>query len=449
MSQIGQYVAPGSGFAPIDFIQGNTGGPVPPDIGSTIFLVGSGNINVAGNAGTSTLTITLVGTTNHAVQVGNAGGSLTSLGVGTDGQVLIGATGADPAFATITSSDNSILFTAGPNSLDMVAVGGGTSVTTITGNTGGPIAPTAGNINIVTANSNIVFAGAVSTETLDFGLTTNVLIGSVGSITTGTSNTALGKLALASDTSGDSNTAIGYESMVSSTTGSQNVAVGAWSMFNATVVASNNTAIGYSALYNLVSGVGNIALGQSAGANLTTTDSNNILVGNGGVIGDNSSIRIGTNGTHTSAFIAGIDGVNVGSIAKVVTLASDQLGTANITGGAGIVVTPGANTITISSSGTTPSNYTNVNTSPYVVLGTDEYLSVDSSGGPITIQLPNVATLSRVFTIKDRTGSAATNNITVTTVGGAVNIDGATTFVMNTAYESINVIGNSSTYEVY
>ena len=439
----------GSGFAPIDFIQGNTGGPVGPDFTDTIFLVGSGNINVAGNPGTNTLTITLVGTTNHAVQVGNASGSLTSLGVGTDGQVLIGATGADPAFATITSSDNSILFTPGPNSLDMVAVGSGSAVTTITGNTGGPLTPTAGNINIVTANSNIVFAGVVSTETLDFGLTSNILLGSIGSITTGTSNTALGKLALASDSSGDSNTAIGYEAMVSSTTGSQNVAVGAWSMFNAAVGADNNTAIGYSALYNLATGDNNIALGVNSGINLTAANSNNILIGSGGIVGDSGRIRIGTSGTQTTTFIAGIDGVNVGSVAKVVTLASDQLGTANITGGAGIVVTPGANTITISSSGITPSAYTNVNTSPYVVLITDEYLSVDSSGGPISILLPNSAALSQVFTIKDRTGSAATNNITVTTVGGVVNIDGAATFVMNTAYQAINVIGNGSTYEVY
>lgn len=449
MSQIGQYVAAGSGFTPIDFIQGNTGGAVPPNFADTIFLVGSGNINVAGNAGTSTLTITLVGTTNHAVQVGNASGSLTSIGVGTDGQVLIGATGANPAFATITSSDNSILFTPGPNSLDMVAVGSGSGVSTITGNTGGPLTPTAGNINIVTANSNIVFAGAVSTETLDFALTSNILLGSSGSITTGTSNTALGKLALASDSSGDSNTAIGYESMVSSTTGIQNVAVGAWSMFNSAIGANNNTAIGYSALYNLATGDNNIALGVNAGLNLTTTDSNNILIGNGGVVGDNSLIRLGTNGTHTATFIAGIDGVNVGSVAKVITLASDQLGTANILGGAGILVTPGANTITISSSGVTPSNYTNVNTSPYIVLVTDEYLSVDSSGGPISILLPNAATLTQVFTIKDRTGSAATNNITVTTVGGLVNIDGSSTFVMNTAYQAINVIGNGSTYEIY
>jgi len=413
MSQIGQYVAAASGFSTIDFIQGNTGGAVGPNISDVIFLVGSGNINVAGNPSTNTLTVTLVGTTNHAVQIGNAGGSLTSLGVGTNGQVLIGATGADPAFATITSSNNSILFTPGPNSLDMI-VSGSVALETITGNTGGAISPTAGNINIVTANSNVVFAGAASTETLDFGLTTNLLLGSAGAITSGTNNVSLGKLSLASDTSG-----------------------------------TNNTALGYSSLSSIVTGSNNISVGSSAGSNLTLASSNNILIGSAGVLADSATIRIGTNGTQTKTFIVGIDGVNVGSVAKIVTLASDQLGTAAITGGAGIVITPGANTITISSSGITPANYKNVNTSPYVVLITDEYLSVDSSIVPITIQLPNVAALSQVFIIKDRTGSAAINNITVTTVGGLVNIDGATTFVMNTAYQAIEVIGNASTYEIF
>src|SRR6187551_4019148 len=49
---------------------------------------------------------------------------------------------------------------------------------TLTGNIGGPISPTAGNWNIITANSTPVFQGAASTLTLDFALTDNLLIGS-------------------------------------------------------------------------------------------------------------------------------------------------------------------------------------------------------------------------------------------------------------------------------
>lgn len=124
-------------------------------------------------------------------------------------------------------------------------------------------------------------------------------------------------------------------------------------------------------------------------------------------------------------------------------------GNINVVGTGGVTVAgnPGTSTLTISFLNVL--TYTNVNTSPYVVLTTDQYLSVDCSGGPITVELPNAPVTGRVFIIKDRTGNAATNNITVTSVGGVLNIDGATTFVMNTAYESIEVIFNGTNYEVF
>lgn len=63
--------------------------------------------------------VSTASTTNHAVQVGNSTGTLTSLTVGTNGQVLVGSTGADPAFATLTSSNSSITFTTGAASLGL------------------------------------------------------------------------------------------------------------------------------------------------------------------------------------------------------------------------------------------------------------------------------------------------------------------------------------------
>ena len=44
---------------------------------------------------------------------------------------------------------------------------------------------------------------------------------------------------------------------------------------------------------------------MNAGGNLTTGN-NNIDIGNGGVAGESGQIRIGTNGTHTNTFVAGI-----------------------------------------------------------------------------------------------------------------------------------------------
>jgi hypothetical protein len=87
--------------------------------------------------------------------------------------------------------------------------------------------------------------------------------------------------------------------------------------------------------------------------------------------------------------------------------------------------------------------------SPYTVLSTDYYISVDSSGGAVTLRFPNAPTVNQTWTVKDRTGNASANNISVTTVGGAVTIDGATTYTIISNYGSINLINNATSYEVY
>jgi hypothetical protein len=52
--------------------------------------------------------------------------------------------------------------------------------------------------------------------------------------------------------------------------------------------------------------------------------------------------------------------------------------------------------------------------SPYAVLPTDTFLLVDPSGGPIEIDLPASALRSGAYlSIKDSTGNAQTNNITI------------------------------------
>lgn len=87
--------------------------------------------------------------------------------------------------------------------------------------------------------------------------------------------------------------------------------------------------------------------------------------------------------------------------------------------------------------------------SPYAALSTDVFISADVSAAAITVQLPNAPSTGRFFYVKDVAGNAATFNITVTTVGGAVNIDGATTFVMNTDYESGSFVFNGTSYSVF
>jgi hypothetical protein len=91
---------------------------------------------------------------------------------------------------------------------------------------------------------------------------------------------------------------------------------------------ANNTANGANALLANSTGNNNIAIGNDAGANVTST-SNNIEIANLGSAGDSGTIRIGTAGTQTSAFIAGIQGVITGNNNAVPVLidSNGQLGT--------------------------------------------------------------------------------------------------------------------------
>ena len=67
-------------------------------------------------------------------------------------------------------------------------------------------------------------------------------------------------------------------------------------------------------------------MGVSAGINLTT-GSNNIDIGNAGVAGESNTIRIGTAGTQTATFIAGITGATVPGGVGVIVGNNGQLGT--------------------------------------------------------------------------------------------------------------------------
>jgi hypothetical protein len=161
-----------SGTGILNTLTGNSGGAISPAAGN-INTLGTGSITIAGSG--STLTTQLTGLTNHSVQVGAGTATLTQLSVGTNGQVLIGATTADPAFATLTSSDSSISFTTGANTLSLQVAGGSTTIKTITGNTGGAESPSAGNFNILGTGS-ITVAGSANTETVQLtGLTNHAI----------------------------------------------------------------------------------------------------------------------------------------------------------------------------------------------------------------------------------------------------------------------------------
>jgi hypothetical protein len=142
---------------------------------------------------------------------------------------------------------------------------------------------------------------------------------------TGTNNTANGASALFTNTSGGNNVASGVDALYFNTTGYYNTADGDFALYHNTI-GHDNTGSGNQTLFNNTSGNFNIALGNLAGYSLTK-GSNNIDIGNQGLGGESGKIRIGTKGTHTATFVAGIYGKTVASGVGVIVNANGQLGT--------------------------------------------------------------------------------------------------------------------------
>ena len=140
--------------------------------------------------------------------------------------------------------------------------------------------------------------------------------------TTGAANTATGSAALQMNLTGQGNTAAGAAALRNTTSGRENTAMGNAALFQNT--GNNNTAAGSQALLMSTTGSNNIAIGFAAGLNVTT-GSNNIHIGNQGLPADTALIRIGTEGTQTATFIAGISGVPVTGVPVMVD-GNGQLG---------------------------------------------------------------------------------------------------------------------------
>ena len=139
-------------------------------------------------------------------------------------------------------------------------------------------------------------------------------------------NIAVGAGALSHVTGGVNNVAIGFQALLNNTTGGGNIGIGTWALA-ASVFTSTNTAIGNTALFKSTGNL-NIGVGSYAGGELTTGD-NNIDIGNFGVADDSATIRIGSKGGQTRAFLAGVWGSKPGNsqAVPVVIDSNGQLGT--------------------------------------------------------------------------------------------------------------------------
>jgi hypothetical protein len=134
--------------------------------------------------------------------------------------------------------------------------------------------------------------GTVSTVTLEtfgtgFSDTTTVMganLGtgftfsvSIGSLTSGNNNTAIGYQSMYSNTSGYQNTSIGSNSLFSNSRGYQNTSIGS-STLQINTTGFQNTAVGYQSMYSNTTGYGNTSLGYQS-LWLNSTGNANIAIG--------------------------------------------------------------------------------------------------------------------------------------------------------------------------
>ncbi|HYB23709.1 MAG TPA: hypothetical protein VED41_07920 [Solirubrobacteraceae bacterium] len=143
-------------------------------------------------------------------------------------------------------------------------------------------------------------------------------------------NVAGGTEALQSDTTGAGNVALSHGALQDNTSGDNNIGLSSGAVgHNKTGIY--NIGIGYGSLGANVEGGYNLAIGNDPGATRGSgafvVGSDNIDVSNAGESADNGTTRIGTEGTQTRAFVAGIYGKTIpGPTCKVLVNSAGQLG---------------------------------------------------------------------------------------------------------------------------
>ena len=262
--------------------------------------------------------------------------------------------------------------------------------------------------------------------------------------TSGSENTGTGAYSLYSNTFGYSNTASGSGAMYSNSTGYYNVAVGASALhdnttgygntaigvlgLNSNLTGTNNTAIGFSSLSSNTTGTDNIAVGINAGVYLTTGN-HNIDIGHVGVAGESNTIRIGTPGTQTDIYLAGV-------------IHGDGSGLANLPANQSITNITVSGQVNLPSTSGPSSGLINQNGVPLIhTYGSNDFFAGSNAGNFVTTGYLNTGV-----------GVAAIHSISTgfwNTAEGAFALTSNSSGYGNTAtgYESLysNIAGNENT----
>jgi hypothetical protein len=314
-----------------------SGVPRPSGLGAIAIDPEQVQVRVSGAcaAGEFIQSVAVDGSVTCGTAATGGGGTITGVlagaglaGGGTSGAVVLGVD-TSVIQARVAGACGAGQYVQGVNANGSVSCGADATVL-LAGSGAAAAAARSDHTHAVNATSTAAGAGALSAGTGNnntaFGLT------ALGSNATGSGNTAVGRTTMRDNTTGSANSAFGTDAMPLNTTGVNNAAFGAGALFSNTSGFNNvaigadtlfdlssgdmNTALGSIALANLETGNSNIAVGNFAGINLTD-GSDNILIGHFGNATESGTIRIGTEGTHTATYIAGIVGGPVDNQATV------------------------------------------------------------------------------------------------------------------------------------
>ncbi len=148
---------------------------------------------------------------------------------------------------------------------------------------------------------------------------------------------------------------------------------------------------------------------------------------------------------------AGLDTLITNTLGSLTISAGESASDAfNLTAGgaaSGMTLTAGTSGITLSSGQKVKVTSVATAATPYAVLGTDYFITTDSTGGALEITLPAAPATGRTLVVYDGAGQAAAGgNVTINGNGKNIAAGGtsAATKLLNTAYESYTLYYNGT-----
>jgi hypothetical protein len=344
----------GTNTGALNTLTGDSGGAISPSAGNITLSGTAGQIATTGSG--SSIALSLIGPytpasyTAHTVLLGEGSSAIGTSNAGTNGQLLIGSTGADPAFSTVTSTGGTITVTGGAHSLNLDIVA---PLTVANGGTGD---------TTLTAHGVLLGEGTSAIVATAVGATGQALVGNTGADPTWTGSPSF---------SGSVTAATGL------TVTAGGAAITGLTTINNSGAAATTIGTGGTGAVNIGNATGNTAVTGSLTASTTLTATL------GAITATNGNVVLGTAGNKLNSTSVGTTtaaGANsfgtvalVGGTATVATTAVTANSMIHLTSQAlGTVTVPSALAVTAKTAGTsfviTASQVTDTSTIAWFII---------------------------------------------------------------------------------